>query len=105
MIFPRTAQTRAFACQEKLDLRTLDHLTWCAVQMANSIWKTGVDFVLSTGERLKGKVHCGWNESDIGGLLTRSPLAQATTAQGRMVQESRKEVTGFDLLFLSHAVV
>ena len=38
--FPENDTNSACACQEKLDLRTLDHLTWCAVRMLTT--KMGV---------------------------------------------------------------
>ena len=89
--FSENGTNSAYACQEKLDLRTLDHLTWCAVQMANSIWKTReVDFVLSTGERMKGRVHSGWNKSDIGGLLTKTVDLKSAYKQFAIAPADRK---------------
>ena len=59
--------------------------------MANSIWKTGkVDFMLSTGERLMGKVHGGWNKSDIGGLLTKTVDLKSAYKQFAIAPADRK---------------
>ena len=89
--FSENGTNSAYACQEKLDLRTLDHLTWCAVQMANCNWKTGeVDFVLCTGERMKGRVHSGWNNSDIGGLLTKAVDLKSANKQFAIAPADRK---------------
>ena len=89
--FSENGTNSVYACQEKLDLRTLDHLTWCAVQMANSIWKTReVDFTLSTGERLKGRVDGGWNKSDIGGLLTKTVDLKSAYKQFAIAPADRK---------------
>lgn len=89
--FSENGTNSAYACQEKLDLRTLDHLTWYAIQISNCIWKTGlVDFSLSTGEKLRGRVHPGWTEKDVGGLVTKTVDLKSAYKQFAISPEDRK---------------
>ena len=90
--FSENGTNSAYACQEKLDLRTLDHLTWSAVQISESIWKTGkVELVLSTGEKLSGKVHEGWSKSDIGGLLSKTVDLKSAYKQFAIYPQDRRK--------------
>lgn len=51
----------AYASQEKLDLRALDHLAWCAAFMASCIHVKGVaELRLQDGTFLSGPVHPDW---------------------------------------------
>ena len=60
-------------------------------QISNCIWKTGlVDFSLSTGEKLRGRVHPGWTEKDVGGLVTKTVDLKSAYKQFAISPEDRK---------------
>ena len=63
----------AYSPQEKLDLRTLDHMSWMALTLSRCIWfDKAVRFNLSDGSVLQGPVHEAWTSKDIGDIVTKT---------------------------------
>ena len=60
--FSENGTNSAFAAQEKIDLKALDHLAWCGATLAKAAFVSRtVDLKLSDGSRLSGPVHSLWN--------------------------------------------
>ena len=60
--FTENGTNAAYSSQEKLEMRTLDHLTWCATSLAKMVWfKKEVSLKLSDGSALNGPLHPGWS--------------------------------------------
>ena len=69
--FSENGTNSAFAAQEKIDLKALDHLAWCAATLANSAFASGVARVrFSDGEVLEAPVHRHW-KSGVEKLVTK----------------------------------
>ena len=59
--FSENGTNSAFAAQEKIDLKALDHLAWCAATISNAAFSSGVVRVkLVDGEVLEAPVHRHW---------------------------------------------
>ena len=59
--FSENGTNSAFAAQEKIDLKALDHLAWCAATISNAAFSSGVVRVkLVGGEVLEAPVHHHW---------------------------------------------
>ena len=57
----RRMDNSAYAAQEKVDLRALDHISWCGAALSSMAMRRGeARFRLSDGELLVGQVHQGW---------------------------------------------
>ena len=52
---------QAFSSVDKISLKTMDHITWAVLVICkHAIHNHEMDFVLKSGERLRGKVHEDW---------------------------------------------
>ena len=59
--FSENGCNSAYAAQEKVDLRALDHISWCGAALSSMALRRGeARFRLSDGELLVGQVHQGW---------------------------------------------
>ena len=57
-----TNKNSAFAAQKKIDLKTLEHVAWCAITLAEFLWHSGsVCMRLGDGTLLEGALHEGWS--------------------------------------------
>ncbi|CAE7211512.1 SLC24A2 [Symbiodinium sp. CCMP2592] len=63
--FSEAAVNACFGCFERVTLKALDEICWLCMQVCRAAKSSGfLDFELSTGERLKGRLHTAWNDPD-----------------------------------------
>ena len=71
--FTENGTNAAYGAQEKLDLRTLDHLVWSAATLAKYVWHfKHVELKLKSGEKLRGPLHAGWKVDKIKGIVSKT---------------------------------
>ena len=86
--FSENATNSAYAAQEKLDLRTLDHIAWCAATLAKYFWhQRAVCIRLNDGSMLQGPVHRAWND---GALLSKTVDLKSAYKQLAIFPTERK---------------
>ena len=89
--FSENATNGAFAAQEKIDLKTLEHVAWCTITLADFLWHSdSVCVRLSDGTLLEGALHSGWSRGKGAKVLTKTVDLKSAYKQYAISPSSRK---------------
>ena len=89
--FSENATNGAFAAQEKIDLKTLEHVAWCTITLTEFLWHSdSVRVKLSDGTLLEGALHGGWSRGKGACILSKTVDLKSAYKQYAISPSSRK---------------